>query len=293
MAPHEHADIDKITGTRTTGHEWDGIRELNTPLPRWWLWSFYLTILWSVGYWIVYPAIPLVSSYTQGAFGWSSRGAVNAAVDEIKARRASQAGGLETASLEAIERDPGLMSIALAQGKAAFADNCVPCHGPGGAGARNYPSLADDDWLWGGRLEDIAMTIANGIRAEGVKATRSSAMPAFAVGNALNPDQIRAVANHVRKIAGLATEPGADLAAGAKVFGDQCAGCHGPEGKGNPTLGAPNLTDAIWLYGSDIASVVATISNPRNGVMPAWADRLDKVTIKALALYVHSLGGGK
>ena len=293
MSAPKHVEIDQVSGQGTTGHEWDGIKELNTPLPRWWLWTFYACILWAVGYWIVYPAFPLINGFSAGLAGYSSRGAVTAEINAVRARRAGEAAGLESASLTQIRNDPKMLAIALAQGKTAFGDNCAPCHGSGGAGAKGFPVLADDDWLWGNSLDEMAVTITHGIRAATDDQTRSTMMPAFGRDGILKRDEISAVANHVRTLAKLEAEKGANPALGAKIFAENCAVCHGAEGKGDRTLGAPNLTDAIWLYGSDLASISATIHNPRNGVMPAWGDRLDPVTIKSLALYVQSLGGGR
>lgn len=290
---HDAPHIDPHTGIATTGHEWDGIRELNTPLPRWWVNVFYATILWSIGYWIVYPAWPLVNDYTKGLFGYSTRASVHAELDELQARRTAQAAGLKDASLEQIRTDANLSRIALAQGKAAFGDNCSPCHGIGGAGGKGYPNLNDDDWLWGGKLSDIETTLKNGIRVAGNDNTRLSVMSAFGRDGVLKRDEVRAVANHVRVLAKLEPEKGANLALGKKIFGEQCVSCHGEEGKGNQELGAPNLTDNIWLFGSDIETIYETVNNGRSGVMPAWGGRLDPVTIKALTVYVHSLGGGK
>lgn len=293
MSAPNHGDIDHVSGQGTTGHEWDGIKELNTPLPRWWLWTFYACILWAVGYWIVYPAFPLITGFSKGIAGYSSRGAALAEIDSVRARRAGEAAGLASASLVQIRSDPRMLEIALAQGKTAFGDNCAPCHGAGGAGAKGYPVLADDDWLWENSLEEMAQTITHGIRAATDDQTRSTMMPAFGKDALLKRDEIAAVANHVRVLGHLEPEKGANLALGAKIFADNCAACHGAEGKGDRSLGAPNLTDAIWLYGSDVAAISATIHNPRNGVMPAWGDRLDPVTIKSLTLYVQSLGGGR
>jgi cytochrome c oxidase cbb3-type subunit III len=293
MAGEHHGEYDAITGRTTTGHEWDGIKELNTPLPRWWLNIFYACIIWSFGYFVVYPAWPLVSDFTRGTFGYSSRAEVTAEVEAIVAKRTLQAADLATASFDTILADQKLMSIARAQGGAAFKDNCAPCHGQGGGGAKGYPNLNDDDWLWGGKAEDIHLTLQNGIRASYNDNTRLSAMPAFGKDGILKKEEVREVANHVRALAGLATEASYKKDAGAKLFTENCVACHGEQGKGNQELGAPNLTDAIWLYGSDVNSLVETITYSRAGVMPAWSGRLDPVTIKALAVYVHSLGGGQ
>ncbi|HET7492969.1 MAG TPA: cytochrome-c oxidase, cbb3-type subunit III [Bradyrhizobium sp.] len=288
----EQNEIDHVSGKTTTGHEWDGIKELNTPLPRWWLLTFYATILWAFGYWIVYPAWPLVSSYTTGVLHYSSRADVAVELANLEKIRGEKMAALGSASLSDIEKDPALLALARGRGKTVFGDNCAPCHGSGATGAKGYPNLNDDDWLWGGTLDQIMQTIQYGIRS-GHPKTHESAMLAFGKEGVLKPDQIVTVANYVRSLSGLPTAPGYDAAAGKKIFADNCASCHGEAGKGNQDLGAPDLTDKIWLYGSDEATIVETITNGRAGVMPAWVDRLDSSTIKAMAVYVHSLGGGK
>ena len=288
----KQSDIDHVSGKTTTGHEWDGIKELNTPLPRWWLLTFYATIIWAIGYWIVYPAWPLLSSYTTGVLHWSSRGAVAVELANLERIRGEKMAVLGSASLADIEKDPALLAMARARGKTVFGDNCAPCHGSGAAGARGYPNLNDDDWLWGGTLDQIMQTIQYGIRS-GHPKTHESAMLAFGKEGVLKPEQIVTVANYVRSLSGLPTASGYDAAQGQKIFADNCVACHGDKGQGNQELGAPNLSDKIWLYGSDEASIIETITNGRSGVMPAWVDRLDPSTIKALAVYVHSLGGGK
>jgi cytochrome c oxidase cbb3-type subunit III len=286
-------EIDGVTGTATTGHEWDGIRELNTPLPRWWLTIFYATIVWAFGYWVVYPAWPLIHGATSGIIGYATRLDVEADLAALRVLRATQSQGLAEASLEQIRTDPALLRIAMAQGKAAFGDNCAGCHGVGGGGAKGYPNLNDDDWIWGGALAAIQTTLQHGIRVATDPDTRQSQMPAFGRDGILKRDEIDAVASHVRAIAGLSVEPKADLVKGRALFEQNCAACHGPAGKGNQELGAPNLTDAISLYGMDVASLAETIGNGRGGAMPAWRSRLDATTIKALTVYVHSLGGGQ
>jgi len=289
---NEPMKIDAVTGTATTGHEWDGIHELNTPLPRWWLWLFYITIVWAIGYWIVYPAWPLVSSYTVGVFKWQSREAVVRDLAELKTLRAPMNEKLAATALADIKNDQTLADFTYAQGRSSFRENCGPCHGAGGGGAKGYPNLNDNDWLWGGTLEQIQTTIEFGVRSGHAKAHESQ-MPAFGRDGMLKRDEIANVANYVRSLARLNTRPTADLAAGKKIYADNCAVCHGPEGMGNKELGSPNLTDGIWLFGSDEAAIIEIITNARGGVMPAWTGRLDPMTIKALAFYVHSLGGGE
>ena len=288
----DHTEVDSVSGTATTGHAWDGIKELNTPLPRWWVVTFYITIIWAIGYWIVYPAWPTISSNTKGLFGYSSRADVAVELANLEKIRGAKMAALATASLADIEKDPQMLALARAKGKTVFGDNCAACHGTGAAGAKGFPNLNDDDWLWGGSLEQIQQTLLYGVRS-GHPKTREGQMLAFGKDGVLKPAEIVTVANYVRELAGLPTRQGYDAKAGAKIFAENCVACHGDNAKGNPEVGAPNLTDKIWLYGSDEATLIETITNGRAGVMPAWEGRLDPTTIKAMAVYVHSLGGGK
>jgi cytochrome c oxidase cbb3-type subunit 3 len=288
----EHKEVDKLTGTATTGHEWDGIHELNTPLPRWWLWTFYLTIIWAVGYWVLYPAWPLISNSTQGALGWHARAAVETDLKELRDQRGPMVAKLAAASLPQIVDNQQLLDFARAEGRVAFADNCAPCHGAGGGGAKGYPNLNDDDWLWGGKLAQIQQTITHGARSGDADGHQGNMPPFGGPNGVLKPEQISQVADYVRSLSGLGVEPGADLAAGKKLFETNCAVCHGPDGKGKLELGSANLTDKIWLYGSSKETIVQTITNGRGGVMPAWGGRLSEATIKALTVYVWTFGGG-
>lgn len=284
-------EIDEVTGIETTGHEWDGIKELNKPLPRWWLLSFYACIVWAIGYWMVYPAFPTLTGYTKGLVGYSQRTAV---ADDVSAARAAQAqyrDKLAATPLDRIKDDPDLLRFALAGGAAAFQANCAPCHGRGAQGYAGYPNLNDDDWLWGGTLDEIHKTVSFGARSDREE-THASQMPRFGLDKLLDDAQIGDAAEYVLSLSGKAGD--ADAAGrGQKVFAEQCTGCHGADGKGSKEFGAPNLTDAIWLYGGSRDAVVESIRTGRGGVMPAWAGRLDAVTIKSLAVYVHSLGGGR
>ncbi|KIZ47945.1 MULTISPECIES: cytochrome-c oxidase, cbb3-type subunit III [Rhodopseudomonas] len=292
MAEHHEGEIDKVSGRTTTGHEWDGIQELNTPLPRWWILTFYACIIWSIGYWIVYPSWPLVQGYLPGLLHSSSRADVAVELANLDAVRGGKMKALATTPLADIEKDPALLAMARAKGKVVFGDNCAPCHGSGAAGAKGFPNLNDDDWLWGGSLEQIMQTIQYGARS-GNDEGHQGQMLAFGQSGTLTKEQIVTVANYVRSLSGLSTRPGVDLAAGKTIFEENCVACHGDNAKGNQELGAPNLTDKIWLYGSDEATIIETVTNGRAGVMPAWTGRLDLATIKAMAVYVHSLGGGK
>jgi cytochrome c oxidase cbb3-type subunit III len=285
-------DFDQISGKTTTGHQWDGIKELNTPLPRWWLLTFYATILWAIGYWIAYPAWPMLWSNTTGILHYSSRANVAVELANLEKIRGEKMMALGAAPLADIEKDPALLALARARGKTVFGDNCAPCHGTGAAGAKGFPNLNDDDWLWGGSLDQIMQTIQFGVRSGHDKAHEGS-MLAFGKDGMLKKDEIVTVANYVRSLSGLPTSESFDPAKGQKIFAENCATCHGDAGKGNQEVGAPNLTDKIWLYGSDEQTIIETITNGRGGVMPAWVGRLDPSTIKALAVYVHSLGGGQ
>lgn len=292
MAKPSSKDFDAVTGTATTGHEWDGIQELNTPLPRWWLWIFYATVVWSIAYWLVYPSWPLVSSYTTGLFNWHSREAIGRDLAGLKAIRGPTADKIAAASLEDIFSDSQLLDFARAQARPIFNENCAGCHGTGGSGGKGYPNLNDDDWLWGDKLEDIVAVIRHGVRSLDPN-TKLGVMPAFGRDGMMKREDIEAVSDYVLSIAGLAVDAKADLAAGKKVYAESCASCHGAEGKGNRELGAPNLTDKIWLYGSDRAVIVEGLWNGRGAMMPAWAGRLDDATIKALAVYVYAMSGGR
>lgn len=291
MADHEH-HIDELSGTATTGHEWDGLRELNTPLPRWWLWLLYISIIWAIGYWIAMPAWPLVSEHTKGMLGYSSRANVVADYKAAMDARADAGSALQNAALDQIKSDPALLEFAMGQGEAAFGDNCAPCHGTGATGGPGFPNLNDDDWLWGGSLDAIQTTLQYGIRS-GHGDARIGDMPGFITDGLLEEGQVVQAVNYVRSLSGLEVDGSVDLAAGQTVFIENCASCHGEDAKGLQEMGAPNLTDGIWLYGSSPDAVMTTVSKGRKGVMPAWTDRLDPVTIKSLAVYVHSLGGGQ
>jgi cytochrome c oxidase cbb3-type subunit 3 len=284
-------DVDVVTGVETTGHEWDGIKELNKPLPRWWLLTFYATIIWAVGYWIVYPAWPTLAGYTKGMFGYSQRATVAGEVREAMTSQAALRDQIAAASLDKIKNDPGLLRFAMAAGGAAFQANCAPCHGRGAQGFVGYPNLNDDKWLWGGSIEDIHKTISFGIRSD-QKETRTSQMPRYGLDKLIEDGQIDDAAEYVLSLSGKSTDQAA-AAKGQKVFADQCASCHGPDGKGKQDQGAPSLVDGIWLYGGSKQAVVESIRTGRGGMMPAWVGRLDPVTLKSLAVYVHSLGGGK
>ena len=285
-------EIDEVTGVSTTGHEWDGIRELDNPMPRWWLIIYYASVVWALAYTIAYPAWPLISTATTGLLGYSSRGEVRTELDAAQAAKTDYIAAVAAKSVDEILADDGLRTFAASAGAAAFKVNCVQCHGSGAQGAPGYPNLNDDEWLWGGSAEQIRQTIAHGVRFAEDPDTRISEMPAF--GEILQPKEIAEVASFVASLSGETTSASADdIAAGKEVFAQNCSACHGDDGKGNHELGAPDLTDAISFYGSSLADITAQVKSPRHGVMPAWNARLGDTTVKELAVYVHSLGGGE
>ncbi|MFD2264991.1 cytochrome-c oxidase, cbb3-type subunit III [Lacibacterium aquatile] len=280
---------DLVTGTDTTGHEWDGIKELNTPLPRWWLYSLYATVIWGLVWSVLYPTWPGITGYFSGFIGGTQREEIAVVMANVAAERAPMVKKIAETSIADIRKDPDLAAFAMTGGKQIFGDNCAPCHGPGGGGrVGGFPSLADDDWLWGGSDEAILATIRHGIR-NGSAEARDSVMPRFGIDGMLQDKEIAAIADQVLALG----KGNAGTAVGAKLYADNCAACHGDSGHGNAELGAPNLVDAVWLYGGSRAQIIQQISAPRLGVMPAWGTRLDPAAVKMLTFYVHSLGGGK
>jgi len=273
----------------TTGHVWDGIEEYNNPLPRWWLWTFYATIVWAIGYVIAFPAWPLISGATPGLLGYSTRAEVAADIEAVANANAAIEAKLAAADLTTIAADVELHRYAVNSGGAVFRTNCSQCHGSGANGAKGYPNLLDDDWLWGGDIEAIAFTIRHGVRNDTDDAHYSE-MPKF--GDFLEEEEIEQTINHVLALSGqdhdatMATE-------GAILFEENCSSCHMEDGSGDRDQGAPNLTDAIWLYGGDSEMLTATVTNSRFGVMPAWGPRLSDAQVNAVAAYVHQLGGGE
>jgi cytochrome c oxidase cbb3-type subunit III len=281
---------DEHSGVETTGHEWDGIRELDNPLPRWWLWVFYGSIVVAIVYWVLMPAWPGLKGYTPGLMKQSDRADVAEQLQALQVQRGRGEALLVTASLQQIEADPDLQAHALAVGQSVFGDNCASCHGVGGGGAKGYPNLRDDVWLWGGSLEEIEHTIRVGVRSTHPD-TRTSQMPAFGRDGMLNPGQVSDLTEYVVALSGRQANAAA-VGRAQQLYADNCAACHAPNGAGDRLLGAPNLTDREWLFGSDRDSIRAQIHNGRNGVMPNWEGRFSPGVIKALAVYVHVNAGG-
>jgi cytochrome c oxidase cbb3-type subunit 3 len=286
-------EIDQATQTETTGHEWDGIKELDTPMPRWWLWTFYATIVWSVGYFLLYPAWPLVNGATPGVLGYSTRTDAAAEIEAARVANAPLEERLLAAEMSAVAADPDLQRFAFAGGRAVFLNHCSQCHGAGGGGAiGGYPNLNDDEWLWGGTIDDIYQTIRHGIRYDPDPDTRFSMMPAF--GDILTPEEIAGLVQYVLSLSG--ADHDADLAAAhAETFLNNCAACHGETGEGDPLQGAPNLANGIWLYGGTPEAIEHTIRFARYGIMPSFSMRsnIRDVDIRKAAVYVHGLGGGQ
>jgi cytochrome c oxidase cbb3-type subunit 3 len=289
----DEREIDSETQTETTGHEWDGIKELDTPMPRWWLWTLYATIVWGIGYVILMPAWPLINSATPGLLGYSTRANVAAEIDAHRTRNAPLDARLNATPLAAVADDPELLRFAVAGGGAVFRNQCSQCHGAGGQGAiGGFPNLLDDDWLWGGTVDAIHQTVTHGVRDETDFDTRFSLMPEF--GGILSAQEIEVLVQYVLSL----SAPGHDAAtaagsAGAELFAANCASCHGDDGMGMQEQGAPSLADGIWLYGQSEDSVRTSITGGRGGVMPSFQARLDPAEIAKVAVYVHSLGGGQ
>ena len=278
--------VDELTGRETMGHDFDGIEDLNTPMPRWWLITFYATIIWGVAYTIAFPAWPMISGATAGLLGYSTRGEVAADINAHEAANSDLVAQLLEADMTAFDPQSDLHRYAVARGGSVFRAQCIQCHGAGAAGAKGYPNLLDNDWLWGGDLENIAFSVRHGIRNETDPDARWSQMPAF--GDILEPGEIEAIADFIPTL----PESGGE-GSGATLFADNCASCHGENGMGDREQGAPNLADAIWLYGGDRESVIESITNARFGVMPAWGQRLSEEDVRAVSTYVHALGGGE
>ena len=282
---------DPLTGHETTGHEWDGITELNTRVPRAIWWAIGITHLWALIVWILLPTWPLVTTYTKGILGIDDRERVEEDVRDLRLSRADWVDAIEKRSFDEIRADPGLMEIVSQTGPVLFTDNCSGCHGAEAQGGPGFPSLTDLDWLWGGDEDAIMETLRVGINAPHPE-TRVAQMMAFGRDGILTRDQVRTVVDYVMSLSvGSEVDPDR-LAEGAGLFADNCAACHGEDAKGLREMGAPNLTDDIWLYGGDADALFHTVHNGRQGWMPAWEDRMSLADRKILTLYLQQLAGG-
>ena len=261
---------EKIGGGADTGHVWDGdLREYNNPLPRWWLWVFYLTVVFGLLYLILYPGLGAL----RGVQGWSQSGQYEQERAAVEARAAEWYAPFASMTVPQLAADGKAMATA----RNLFQNNCAQCHGSDGGGAKGFPNLANADWQWGGDPDAIVQTISAG---------RVGAMPPW--GDALGPQGVEEVVAYVQALSGQPADA-ARAAAGKARFETVCAACHGLDGKGMQAVGAPNLTDDVWLYGSDAATISETIVKGRNGQMPAFSERLGEQRVRLLAAYVSKL----
>jgi cytochrome c oxidase cbb3-type subunit 3 len=277
-----------------TEHEWDGITESDNPDPSWLRITFYITVFFSLGYWLFYPSWPAPNE--SGILDWSSQKQLEEDLDKIKKIRNEYQVVFDKATFEEIINDAKLLNYGQLSGQSIFQNNCAVCHGAGGGGNIGYPNLTAGAWLWGGKLEDIQQTITHGIR-NGDPDSRDSQMAAFGRDKLLSKEDVELMAHYVMYLAKSESEKSQeknlDIERANEVFQANCASCHGADGKGNYIVGAPNLTDAIWLYGADYNTIYDVIYNGRAGQMPYWKGKLTESEIKSVALYVHQLGGGE
>jgi cytochrome c oxidase cbb3-type subunit 3 len=287
----EVGERDAVTGRVTTGHEWNGIKELDSPIPRIVIFFLVVTHLFAIGYWILMPAWPLGWTYTKGLLGIDQRASVERQIELAKVERAPWLSQFDKKDFAAIQADPALMEIVREAGAALFGDNCAACHGARGTGGKGFPDLTANAWLWGGAPETIAETLRIGINSAH-DATRVSQMLAFGRDDVLDHKQISDVVTYVRSLGGSieATQTAPEsVARGREVFVANCVACHGENAKGNLDLGGPDLADASWINGGDRQSVYSIVYSGHQGYMPHWEERLSVVERKILVLYVLSL----
>lgn len=284
---------DLHTGYLTTGHEWNGIKELNTPVPRLVYFFLILTALFSFGYWVLMPAWPVGVTYTKGLLGLDDRQNVQDSLKQAALSRDQWTKKVETDSYATIQADPRLMNIVRQSGRTLFGDNCAACHGFNAKGGPGFPDLTTSSWLWGGDPAAIAETIRVGINSTHPD-TRVSQMPAFGHDQMIPSADVDNVVAFVQTLSNPSAvkdaKPG-QVEAGKAVFAANCATCHGDDGKGKADLGAPNLTDKSWIYGSDKQSILNTVWSGRQGRMPTWENRLTQLDRKILALYLFDQRG--
>lgn len=285
-------EVDPVSGRKTTGHVWNGIKELDTPIPRGVLLFLIVTHVFAVIWWFLLPTWPLGSTYTKGLLGLDQKTTVEETLRAGAEARATWVGKIDRMSYDEIRADEQLMATVRTTGNQLFGDNCAACHGRDGKGGDNYPNLTDDDWIWGGEPEKIQQTLTVGVNSRHAE-TRVGQMPAFGKDEMLDRQQVSDVAAYVISLSNPTTSTVANINQidkGREVFAASCAACHGQKAKGNPEVGAPNLTDNQWIYGGSLQRIVDTIHGGRQGHMPTWDERLSPSEIKVLALYVYALG---
>lgn len=287
MALEHEPARDPLSGYLTTGHEWNGITELNTPVPRAVYAFLILSVLFSLGYWVLMPAWPLGATYTRGLLGIDQRNLVEASLKQAALERSAWSERIAAKSFAETRAEPALMKIVRESGHALFGDNCAPCHGQDAKGGPGFPDLTIASSLWGGKPEDFFATIRVGINSAHSD-TRVSQMPAFGRDQMLPAADVQNVAHYVHSL----SNPGfGDIEAkrveqGKAIFAANCVACHGEDAKGNSELGAPDLTDRSWIYGGDLATIKTTIWGGRQGHMPSWEGRLPELDRKILTLYL-------
>jgi cytochrome c oxidase cbb3-type subunit III len=287
MALDHEQQRDSVSGYLTTGHEWNGITELNTPVPRAVYFFLTVTVLFSIGYWVLMPAWPIGDTYTKGLLGIDQRNVLATSLKQAEMDQEVWSKKIASESYATIQADPALMTVVRETGHTLFGSDCAACHGRDAKGQPGYPDLTTSSWLWGGKPEDIFTTIKVGINSAN-KDSRTSQMPAFGRDQMLPRADVFKVASYVYSL----SNPGSkevdpkNVEAGQKLFAANCVACHGDDAKGNPELGAPNLTDKFWTYGGDLETIDTTIWGGRQGHMPTWEGRLSELDRKILTLYL-------
>lgn len=280
---------DPLTGHATTGHEWNGITELNTKVPKIIWWAIGLSTVISVVMWILLPSWPLVTTYTKGVLGVDQRTDVKQSIAAANVSREGWLTEIEQAPVDQILARPELLARVQQMAPALFGDNCAACHGTSATGGPGFPSLVDDAWLWGADASTIEETLRVGINSAHPE-TRYSEMLAFGRDQMLTSSEIREVAHYVQSLSSPA-QSAVEPAIGAEIFITNCSGCHGETGTGNTDIGAPDLTDNFWIYGGDADALYETIWNGRRGEMPTWEQRLSAVDRKILTTYILAISG--
>ena len=313
LQPNTNSMAVKSKGVKTTGHVFDGIEESDRSLPKWWCLVFYISVVIAIIYASLYPSVPTNKTHFKGLLNTTDIQALEKTLELANIERAKYIEQIKQKSLKEILQNEELLEIAIQGGKSMFLDNCSTCHGRGGGGAEGgYPNLRDDDWIWGGEIEDIYQTIKYGVRIH--EDARANYMPIFGADEILTKEEIKLVAGYVFSLTNRPSNLAKGsidksmqekqllegqlleeqlLEKGAEIFAKNCVSCHMEGGVGNKELGAPALNDYIWLYGGKLENIESQIYKPQHGQMPPWHKRFDDEFVKMLAIYVHQLGGGE